>query len=536
MQRLALLLVRLGSQASLLRRPRLLAFKLRWALLAKSARRAYRKFAQRPSEPRVTPGVGGVSLTVAMPVYRVAEEHLRAAIASVREQTHGDFQFLLLDDASPEPHVPRVLGAVAREDSRVELLRRSSNGGLAVAANDLLRAAKGRYVAFVDHDDLLPPHALAWVVAALRTNPATDWLFSDEDKLDLQGKPRDPCFKPGFARHLLLCWNVCTHFRVLRRETAERLGGHRVGFEGAQDWDLALRFAASGARFTHLPRVLYHWRMSARSMAAGARAKAQANLAARRAIEGFLAQVLPHESCTVEPLLPGSSLFRVHWQLAETPPLLVLLPPGQPPPAWRWPHELLPLAPSATPGELAAALARAQAPLVTLPLPGMREEALAALVAFAALPGTGAAAGRWAEGGRVSCSGWVADGRGGWLDPWQGLSLHDPGYCNLAWLPQPRGVLPPGGWVARREPLLSALEQAPLLPPRWALGLALARIEGETVVTPWVTLRHAPPGPPPFSPPDFLPALPGLAWPRDPQTALLEAPESEAARGEVGLR
>ena len=529
MQRLGLLLVRLGSHAALLRRPRLLAFKLRWAWRAKKALTLYRNLPRQAPQSPVTVGLGGALLTVAMPVYRVAEEHLRAAIASVRQQTHSDFQFLLLDDASPEPHVSRVLAAVAREDSRVELLRRATNGGLTVAANDLLRAAKGRYVAFVDHDDLLPPHALASVVAALQQEPATDWLFSDEDKVDLRGQRRDPCFKPGFARHLLVCWNLCSHFRVLRTETAEKLGGYREGFEGAQDWDLALRFAAAGARFTHLPSVLYHWRISPRSMAAGARAKAEANLAARRAIEEFLAQVLPHASSSVAPLLPGASLFRVRWQLAERPPVLVLLPPGQPPPAWRWPHELLPLPPQDNLKALSAALARAQAPLVTLPILGMDERALAALVALVALPGTGAAAGRWAKGGRVSCSGWVADGRGGWLDPWQGLSTHDPGYCNLAWLPQPRGLLPPGGWVAWREPLVTALDCSWMLPTLWALGLALAQMDGETVVTPWVTLHQKAPDTPPFPPPGFLPALAGLAWPRDPQRGLAQKPKSQCA-------
>jgi hypothetical protein len=493
--------LRLTSHAHLLRQPVLLWFKVkragqRYAVAAKYRR----KLAQGAYLPPMVRGGNGFRLSVLMPVYRVRQEYLEAAISSVRQQSFKDFEFVILNDASPDPHVPRLLRQMAQQDPRICLRERAFTGGISVASNELVTFSSGDFLAFVDHDDLLHPRALEAIAAAAQENPQVDWFFTDEDKLDLQGRHGQPFFKLPFSHHMLLCLNLVSHLRVLRRPFLERAGLHRLGFEGAQDWDLALRFAGAGARFAHVPGVLYHWRVSTGSMAAGSRAKGRANAAASQAISSHLATCLPQAESFVEPLLPGASLFRVWWRFFQPPPVSVLLPPGHPPPSLAWPVEMVPVE---NPGERTSwvrALERTQHPILLLPTPDLTREKLEKLVAFLHLPGTLAVAGRWVSRGRVRCSGWVAKDETQWRDPWAGLALGDPGYANLALFPQPRDLLPPLGWVAWREALLSTLDQAPAVPMPWLFSYALAQGEGEQIVTPQVVFRGRPHLQPPLPP------------------------------------
>ena len=201
--------------------------------------------------PSASPG--SELLSVLVPVFRVTETHLKAAIDSVRAQTYPSWELLLLDDASPDPHVGPILTAAASGDPRIRVLRRRATGGIAVASNELVDAARGRFTAFLDHDDCLHPRALEMVARGIATWPQTDWFYSDEDKLDARDIHREPCFKPAFSLHTLLAWNFVAHLRVVRRDAILAIGGHRPELDGAQDYDLALRLASrteEGSLFT----------------------------------------------------------------------------------------------------------------------------------------------------------------------------------------------------------------------------------------------------------------------------------------------
>ena len=258
---------------SWLSRPAALPSKLRRWLRRRALTPAYRAaLSGRELQVEAGPLPDRFTISVAMPVFRVAERHLRAAIASVAAQSWPDWELVAVDDASPDPHVARVL-AEAAADPRVRVVRRSANGGVSVTSDEAVATARGEYVAFLDHDDVLHPRALELAVRFLVRRPETDWLFTDEDRVDEAGAHSEPMFKPGWSRHLLLALNLVSHMRVVRRAAIESAGGHRPGFEGAQDYDLALRVLAAGGRFAHLPGPLYHWRSVAGSMARTASAK-----------------------------------------------------------------------------------------------------------------------------------------------------------------------------------------------------------------------------------------------------------------------
>ena len=162
-----------------------------------------------------------------------------------------------------------------RLDDRIHVVYLETNVGVSAASNAALELARGDFVALLDHDDELAEDALWQMARSLASDPAVDMLYSDEDKLTLEGKHVQPYFKPGWSPELLLSYMYTCHLGVYRTSLVRQLGGFRSEFDQAQDFDLALRVARTG-RVRHVPGVLYHWRMLPTSTAASADAKPRA--------------------------------------------------------------------------------------------------------------------------------------------------------------------------------------------------------------------------------------------------------------------
>lgn len=225
-------------------------------------------------------------ISIVMPTYNSPAEYLRRAVDTVRGQLYENWELCIADDASPQPHVVRILEEYAAADKRIKFVRRETNGHIAAASNTALELATGDFVALMDHDDELPPHALYMVVKELAAHPDADVLYSDEDKIDENGKRYEPYFKSDYNPDLLHGQNVFNHLTVYRRSLLTGLGGFRVGFEGSQDYDLALRAveATVPARIRHIPFILYHWRVFSHSSAFSTVNLDKATDAARRAL------------------------------------------------------------------------------------------------------------------------------------------------------------------------------------------------------------------------------------------------------------
>jgi glycosyltransferase involved in cell wall biosynthesis len=265
-------------------------------------------------------------ISVAMPVFDPAEQHLRAAVRSVQDQLYPHWELCIADDASTVEWVPGVLAELQASDPRIKLVRRSENGHISAATNSALALAAGSFVGFLDHDDLLAEDALARVALAAARQPDVQLLYSDEDKIDDHGTRSDPYFKPDWDALLVLGQNYLTHFCVVRRELLKSLGGIREGLEGAQDWDLALRVSETlqPGQIVHIPRVLYHWRLHPQSTSASQAAKPYAAVAARRATTEHLART--GRAGVVEPL-GRIGYQRVRWGLPSPPPKVSIIIP-----------------------------------------------------------------------------------------------------------------------------------------------------------------------------------------------------------------
>jgi len=225
------------------------------------------------------------TFSIITPVYNPPVGALREMVASVLAQTFGSFELILVDDRSPDEEVRTVLRELSASDRRIVLVERETNGGIVVASNTALERVRGEFVVLVDHDDLLEPHALARVHEELAAEPETDYLYTDEDKVDDAGRRYDVFPKPDWSPERLRGQMYTSHLSVLRAGLVRELGGFRPGFEGSQDHDLVLRVTERARRVAHVPEVLYHWRAHPGSTAANYQEKSYAWLAGQRAVQ-----------------------------------------------------------------------------------------------------------------------------------------------------------------------------------------------------------------------------------------------------------
>lgn len=265
-------------------------------------------------------------ISIVMPVYNTAAEWLRAAIDSVLLQVYEHWELCIADDASPLPHVRPILEEYARRDPRIRVTFRDKNGHIAAASNSALELATGEFVALLDHDDELREHALAMVVEELNAHPESDLIYSDEDKKTGYGMRVNPYFKCDWNPELFLQQNFICHLGVYRTKVVQAAGGFRLGFEGSQDWDLALRVIERipERNIRHIPHVLYHWRQIEGSTAASSSAKPYALLAGQKAVQEHLHR--RGRPATVE-ILPEIAHYRIRYPLPTPVPRVTLIIP-----------------------------------------------------------------------------------------------------------------------------------------------------------------------------------------------------------------
>jgi glycosyltransferase involved in cell wall biosynthesis len=223
-------------------------------------------------------------ISVITPVYDTAPDVLAECIASVRRQSYGKWQLCLVDDASPSPHVWPQLEAAVLSDRRIFAHRREANGGIVAASNDAIAMSTGDVVVLLDHDDLLHPEALRQVATQFNQVEDLDYLYSDEDLVDVHGNRVNPFLKPDWSPERFRTQMYTCHLSAIRREVGDAVGWFREGFDGAQDWDLVLRVTERAREIRHIPKVLYHWRVVPASVLSGDDVKPYAYESARKAI------------------------------------------------------------------------------------------------------------------------------------------------------------------------------------------------------------------------------------------------------------
>ena len=267
-------------------------------------------------------------ISVVMPVYNPPFEFLERAIDSVVCQTYDNWELCISDDASTDSKIRPWLQKLAASNNKVQIVFRPENGNISRATNSAAELVSGDFIVFLDQDDELSPDALGEVALYIAEHPETDFLYSDDDKIDMDGRRFAPQFKPDWSPELLLSYMYCSHLVAVRRELYNRVGGTRIGFEGSQDYDFALRATEEARHVGHIPLILYHWRVLPTSTAHSAHAKPGSMDAGRRAVQSALDR-RGIDAKAYQPdwaVKTGVGMFSHKFELKEYPSVTILIP------------------------------------------------------------------------------------------------------------------------------------------------------------------------------------------------------------------
>ncbi|AFZ45838.1 glycosyl transferase family 2 [Halothece sp. PCC 7418] len=247
-------------------------------------------------------------ISIIMPVFNTPEAFLKESIETVLTQVYPHWELCIADDASTQRHIRDLLNHYQAQDARIKVIFRPENGHISKTSNSALELATGEYIALLDHDDLLTPDALYQVVKFLNQTPEADMIYSDEDKINEEGKLQDPYFKPDWCPDSFLSRMYTNHLGIYRHQLIQEIGGFREGYEGSQDYDLVLRLTEKTDQIFHLPKILYHWRIHPNSTAENLSSKNYATEAAKKALEDALKR--REEKGKIVPVEGGHHIIR----------------------------------------------------------------------------------------------------------------------------------------------------------------------------------------------------------------------------------
>ncbi|MBN2344338.1 MAG: glycosyltransferase family 2 protein [Deltaproteobacteria bacterium] len=264
------------------------------------------------------------TVSIVVPVYNPPFRVFKEMVESVVSQTYSKWE-LCLSDSSTDLQTKKQIAKLAASHPKIRYVSHDTRKGISENSNAALQLATGTYVGLLDQDDLLCPDALFEMINYLNVYQNADILYSDEDKISENSKRVfAPHFKPDWSPDTFMSVMYTCHFTVYRKAVIEDVGGFRKAFDGAQDYDLMLRASEGKRTIIHIPRILYHWRVSETSIAGGMDAKnyaveslksAKMEALQRRGTTGTLREVRE---------FPGQ--YCVDYHVSENPKVSIIIP------------------------------------------------------------------------------------------------------------------------------------------------------------------------------------------------------------------
>ncbi len=266
--------------------------------------------------------------SIIFPVWNKSRGMLEKALNSITNQIYDNWEICISDGSTENVKSTRgfLLEFRDKYPSKVKFSTIDIKGiNIIENSNNALSMATGEYVVFMDCDDEISSNCLLELAKGINTNRDVEFLYSDFDKTDEKGERFDPSFWPDWSPHTLTSQMYTTHITCYKREVIEELGGLVKGTEGAQDWDLVLRYVTRGNwRVIHIPKILYHWRVYPGSTAlANSGAKDWAYENQRYVLERYLKRrKLKGE--VIEGAYEGS--WRVKFDIKGNPKVSIVIP------------------------------------------------------------------------------------------------------------------------------------------------------------------------------------------------------------------
>lgn len=229
-----------------------------------------------------------VLFSIIVPLYNTPLQLFEEMVDSVTQQTYSNWELVLVNASPDYAELDELIKVKTAADKRIRCIQLEANKGISENTNAGINASAGDYICFFDHDDTLEPDLLFSYAEAIDRDSEIDLLYCDEDKLMPDGTYTQPFFKPDFNLDLLRNNNYICHMLTIRKELLDQLEPNSKEYDGAQDHNLTLRAVEKTNHIHHVPKVLYHWRITESSTAADAASKPYASLAGIKAVQEHL--------------------------------------------------------------------------------------------------------------------------------------------------------------------------------------------------------------------------------------------------------
>ena len=265
-------------------------------------------------------------VSILMPFHDPAPDPdaLEETITSIHRQIYPNWELCIVNDHSRNAEINRKLKDWSERDTRIKVTTLKKPSHIAKVINTAFAMAQGEFIALMDHDGLLSEHALAEMAVFINRHPGARIIYSDEDKIDINGQRYDPYFKCDWSPDLFRSQNYLKNLTLLRRSDVREAGGWREGFEGSQDYDLLLRLIERIApdSIHHIPKILYHMRAARFSAAANVNNGRNACHAGKKALEEHIERT--GINAVVEMTFP---YYHMVYSVGDSPPLVSLIIP-----------------------------------------------------------------------------------------------------------------------------------------------------------------------------------------------------------------
>ena len=264
-------------------------------------------------------------ISVVVPLYKTPEKYLLELVDSMKGQTYSNWELCLSDGSGKDSPLSHILKKLEKSDPRIKVAYNKEQLRISENTNRAIEIASGEFIGFADHDDLLTKDALYECVKVLNDHPDMQMAYSDEDKVDGEGKRYfQPHFKPDFNKDLLNSTNYFCHLVVVERSVLEKAGKLNPEFDGAQDYDFVLRCSETAEHIYHIPKILYHWRAHEDSTAENPESKMYAFEAGARAIQAHYDRIGWKNTRVSQTECLG--VYRTHYTLEEEPLVSIIIP------------------------------------------------------------------------------------------------------------------------------------------------------------------------------------------------------------------
>ena len=260
-------------------------------------------------------------ISIVVPMYNTNEVFFAELLNSLYAQSYKNWELCLADGSEKQNEMIQGL-IMNHKEIKYKFL--NENKGISENTNRAIEMADGDFIAFLDHDDCLAPFALYEIIDCLNKNPETEFIYSDEDKIDEKGERFEPYFKPKFSPETLECNNYITHFVVAKKSLVEKIGKLDSRFDGAQDFDFVLRATENTKNIIHIPKILYHWRAHRNSTANVADTKNYAYEAGVKVIREHLKRTGQEGIVENPEEVPG--IYKIKFAVNSNPKVSILIP------------------------------------------------------------------------------------------------------------------------------------------------------------------------------------------------------------------